>query len=476
MTRASLRVVHVIQQVSGGGAARIAVAQAAGGRALGDDHTIASLLPPDARGERIAAAANVPVITGAASALEACRTSDIVQVHFWNSPELYAFLDALTHPLRIALLCQVAGDTAPHVLTADLVSWADCVVAGCPYTASLPVLKHPVNQGATPPAMIWSTIGFERLAAVERQPNERFTIGYIGTVDFGKMHPAFVELHASPALASARMLVCGSGDGFRQLERDAARLGVRERFVFAGYTEDIGRVLAQCDVFGYPLRPGASSGAELVLQEAAYCGVPAVVLSHGGAATTVQHGVTGLIAGSEADYAAALAELATDASLRHRLGAGAAAFARQMFDTGRAAAAYRTLYDAMMQSSPRPRSLGYSSRSGAARFVASLGVHGAAFQRSLDDAGISTDCACDAGIADAPSQVVDAASGGVLHYRRLYPGDPHLRLWSGLVLRTLGRRALAAAEFNAATHDPRTARRARAYLDELLVTPMPAAS
>lgn len=471
-----LRVAHVIQQVSGGGAARIAVAQAAGGRRLGDEHAVASLLPPDPRGEHVARTSGVPIVTGHEQALALCATSDIVQVHFWNSPELYAFLEALTMPVRVAMLCQVAGDTAPHVLTADLAAWADCVVAGCPYTAALPMLQEPVRQGAQPPMMIWSTIGFGRLDGIERLPQDRFTIGYIGTVDFGKMHPAFVELHAAPALAHARIVVCGSGDGFRQLEKTAARLGVRDRFVFAGYTEDIGRVLAQCDVFGYPLRPGASSGAELVLQEAAYCGVPAVVLAHGGAATTVQHGSTGLVASTEADYTGSIVALAHDAALRTRLSEGAAAFAREAFDTTRAAEAYRQLFAGMMANAPASRRLTSPRASGAERFVASLGIHGGAFRRSLlaDDERVES--ACDEGIAESPTQVVDAASGGVLHYRRAYPNDPHLHLWSGLVLRTLGRRALAAAEFKAATRDTRTARRARAYLSELLSAPIPAAS
>ncbi len=43
-----------------------------------------------------------------------------------------------------------------------------------------------------------------------------------------------------------------------------------------------------------------------------------------------------------------------------------------------------------------------------------------------------------------------SGDGGVLDFRRRFPSDPHLRLWSGLALRAQGRNAFAAGEFAAA--------------------------
>jgi hypothetical protein len=55
--------------------------------------------------------------------------------------------------------------------------------------------------------------------------------------------------------------------------------------------------------------------------------------------------------------------------------------------------------------------------------------------------------------------LANSGGGGILHYRRSYPNDPMLRLWSGLVLLGQGRPALAASEFKAAAklgcHDSR---------------------
>ena len=56
----------------------------------------------------------------------------------------------------------------------------------------------------------------------------------------------------------------------------------------------------------------------------------------------------------------------------------------------------------------------------------------------------------EAEIAASSAMLADGGAGGVLHYRRAFPGDAYLRLWSGLVLRAQRRPALAIAEFEAA--------------------------
>ena len=35
----------------------------------------------------------------------------------------------------------------------------------------------------------------------------------------------------------------------------------------------------------------------------------------------------------------------------------------------------------------------------------------------------------------------------MIHHRKAFPDDPHLRLWSGLIAEAAGRRELAAGEF-----------------------------
>lgn len=467
----AVRVLHVIQQLSAGGAARAAIAQASGGIGRGDAHALLSLVAPDARGAALAHAAGVPLLQGADRGLAEAAAADVVQVHFWNTPELYHFIASLTVPTRIVLYCPVAGDTPPHVVTRQLADWADCLVACSRYTEHVPVFAQR-RHAPVPSRMVWATAGFERLRDARSRPHAHFTIGYLGTVDFAKMHPRFVALHSDPAFAGTRVLVGGSGDRFRALQQDAAALGVAARFEWRGYVDDVGAFLGECDVFGYPLRPETYAGAELVLQEAAFCGVPAVVLRQGAAAALVEHEQSGLVAEDEAGYTAAIARLVRDDGLRSRLSAGARAWATRTFSVDEVTNQLRGTYDELMVRPKRSRLFPLAG-SAAQQFIEALGECGAAFRPSLESDDPGAQAVADTHISGMVEPLVSASAGGVLHYRRHSPQDPHLRLWAGLVLQAAGRRALAAAEFTAARTDPRTASRSRAALETLLRTAAP---
>jgi hypothetical protein len=101
---------------------------------------------------------------------------------------------------------------------------------------------------------------------------------------------------------------------------------------------------------------------------------------------------------------------------------------------------------------------------GAVRFVESLGDRGEDFRASLLGADPDRVVAAERAIAASSPALRSADAGGIVHYRRRYPGDPYLRLWSGLVLGEQGRRALAAGEFAGAIESGLDRSRAAAYL------------
>jgi hypothetical protein len=181
-----------------------------------------------------------------------------------------------------------------------------------------------------------------------------------------------------------------------------------------------------------------------------YAGVPPVIFRRGGAQCMVEHGRTGLVVDSEKEYVAAIEYLQSHPDERVRLGKAAAAEARQQFDPARAALELQHVYETLLARPKRTHRWPAPPQAGAALFVESLnGLH-AEFAASLDAADADTALAADEIIRRAPETLTTAAGGGVLHYRRAHPSDPHLRLWSGLVFLQAGRPALAAAEFHAA--------------------------
>lgn len=436
------RVVHVIQALSRGGAARSLLATATAASDL--ESIIVSLTPADPWMASQAQAAGLALIdTPTAGRLRAeLGAADIVTVHFWNSPELYAFLRGDLPPLRLAVWAHVAGDTPPHIVTSQLVEMADIVVAASPYTARLPVFGDP-------PPVIVDAADLERVRMVERRPHATFNVGYVGTVDFAKMHPQYVELSMRVEIPDARFIVCGSGGGFAELEAQVKKLGADDRFELVGYVEDVGRVLAGLDVFGYPLAPGNYSASDLALQEAMSAGVPPVVLPYGGTHTLVRDGETGVVAPDESEYPRAIERLHRNPRQRARLGRNAREEAAN-WGPDRAAEAWSAVYERLLQLPKRRRAWPADRLTGAAAFVESLGGTAPEFAASLNAPDDEAAREAELLIAAAGPVLTSAGGGGVLHYRRHDLADGRLRLWAGLILEAAGQNALAVAEYDRA--------------------------
>jgi glycosyltransferase involved in cell wall biosynthesis len=105
----------------------------------------------------------------------------------------------------------------------------------------------------------------------------------------------------------------------RELRREAERLGVLDRVVFAGQRDDVPGLLAGCDVL---CLPSSVEGLPLVVLEAMAQARPVVATAVGGTPELVVHGETGLLVppGDAGALAAALDEVLGDPDLAHRLG------------------------------------------------------------------------------------------------------------------------------------------------------------
>jgi glycosyltransferase involved in cell wall biosynthesis len=443
MPAEGLRVLHLVERLSLGGAGRSLIAAAQLSRA---SHSIYSLRPPDPAALALAQSAGLPVteLDALASQAGGC---DILHVHFWNTPELFDALRRPLPPVRLLLTSHVTGCSAPHILTQDVRALADRVIATAPGLAA---------DDTIPPAA-----DFSRISPGAPHGGGPFAIAYVGALDFAKLHPEFVAMHQGLG-GDYRVLVAGDGADALTLRRQAEAAGAAHRFHWLGYTENISELLLAADVFGYPLRPETFATGELVLHEAMFAGLPCVLLAGGGAAHTLVDGETGYIVHNADEYAQRMRQLRADPALRHVIGAAAAAYARAHLGAANIAPRIDAVYAAMMDNEPRTRQLAQVG-SGCEAFLRSLGDHGETFYLSL-----ASDAAADEQIFAASPALASADTGGVLHYRRFYPDDAALRYWSGLVLLAKRRAALAAGEFKAAREMGFDAIRCNAWLREAI--------
>jgi len=211
-------------------------------------------------------------------------------------------------------------------------------------------------RGGRPIAGVFGAVDLARFYPRAPAPGTRKALGLeaehrvVGIVARAQAHRRFdLLLGAAKKLfeadVAARLLIIGRGSRRRALaEEPAARLGIADRVVFAGYREaDYAEVLRAIDVFTF-LVPG-SDGTCRALLEAAACGIPAVATQRGALPEIVLEGETGFLSD---DDPAALARqwlrLVSDAPLRERMGAAAAAGARARFAPERLEASVEALY------------------------------------------------------------------------------------------------------------------------------------
>ncbi len=448
MTQPAATVLHVIPHLSLGGASRALIATTKYSRQLGGyHHTAVSLQPPDHRALDLAVAAGLQVIVSPdrITLLAALEQADIVQIYFWNSPELRELFQLPLPAMRTVVWCVINGRHAPHVVPQDLADLSNVLVAASVITLELPLFR---SLSADRRALIPCGADFDRLQHLQITPHATFNVGYIGTVDFAKMHPDYVTMSAAIDIPSARFIVAGSGGAFDLLRRQARELG-DQRFEFRGYVEDI-RTLAGClDVFGYPLCEDNFSTAELILQEMMYAGVPPVVLPFGGVSELIVHGETGLIAQDPTDYARATTFLYRNPDERARLGRNAAIRARTLFGATHAGRAFNEIYSRLLKKPKRARSQPVQASGpidGAGSLIRSLGDAAIDFFISRSEEAQDDLLAAESRIA------CSSASMGhiILEYRNRYTTDGYLRLWAGLILSNRRRPALAVAEFKQA--------------------------
>lgn len=466
MTKSDPTVLHIIQQLTRGGASRAMITAAEAARQIPGlgCHRIVSLLPADPVAAQLAHTASLELVD-APSLHEICgaiSAADLVHLHFWNTPELYELLQIDWPPARLVIQSHVSGHAPPQVIPHSIVALADHLLVATPYSLTLPVFGN-IQHGADSirVGVLYDVADLTRLDGLCRQTHQGFRVGYIGTVDFAKLHPDFIAMCAAVRVPGIQFEVCGAGSAFATLRRQAEAMGITDRFIWRGYVEDIGECLATYDVFGYPLCDDNYGATELVLQEAMAAGVPPVVLGHGAIPWLVEHNSTGLIVATGAEYSAALERLYHEPAERERLAANARARVGQTFCVATVGRQLHDVYTELMKQPKKQRTWqpsatvlpsGTSPRQAVPLpavdlFLAALDGTASHFIASREAQDDETLREADAQIAQSSPVMCSPAAGGILHYRRRFPHDSFLRFWSGLALEAQGRHVLALAEY-----------------------------
>ncbi|MCB0353458.1 MAG: glycosyltransferase [Bdellovibrionales bacterium] len=361
--------------------------------------------------------------------------SDIVHLHWWNNPAMEKFLRSGLPPCRLVGWFHVGGHRAPQRVTPQIVEFVDMAVPCSPYTARCPaILDLSPEQRLAKVRMAYGCADFARLENFASKPHKGFRVGYVGTLNFMKMHPDFVKMSAFVNDPTIEFHLWGGGGCEQILLEQARALSLSDRFFIHGYSADIVEALSQIDVFGYPLCEDTYAASEVILQEVMYAGVVPVVFPYGGVQDLVIDGFTGIVVRSALEYAQALQFLKNTPKERERLARNAKEYARQVFGAENAAVVFDRIYGTLLEQPKRNRSWRAlptpTPYGGATIFCETLGEEGDDFWQSLSESADDSErCAAEKRISEVSTLF---RTGGILNYLAGYPNDPYLHLWAGL--------------------------------------------
>ena len=149
-------------------------------------------------------------------------TADIVLVHFWDHPMMYEFMSRPVPKCRMVAWCHQRFDVSrPKMEYFDR------------FINTSPVQGHF--------EYIWSTGNMRRFFELQPKKHRRFNVGYVGTIDYKKLHPEFIPMcrAIAEAIPDVRFTVVGE----MNLPDYKDELQMSGLFTFTGKVNDVARTL-----------------------------------------------------------------------------------------------------------------------------------------------------------------------------------------------------------------------------------------
>lgn len=261
--------------------------------------------------------------------LNKIKDIDILIVHWWNHPLLYEFLVKYELPkTRVVFWSHVSGNSAPQFFTKPLLEYPNKFIFTTPISYQVDEVSISNNIKFED---IWATTNFKQVKNIKIKKHDTFNIGYVGTIDFSKLYPNFVELCSKIEIPNVRFIICGEGSHLEFIKNQVKEKGLEDKFIFTGFVHNIKKYLSLCDIFGYPLNKEHYGTCDQSLTEAMYSGIVPVVFNNLMESHMVTHMQTGIIVSKESEYIDAILMLYNNKKLREELSFNTKKIVRKRF-------------------------------------------------------------------------------------------------------------------------------------------------
>lgn len=277
-----MKILHIAAHLGGGAGKAISGIAIQGQRLFGDVHRILLLQQPEKTGyvqDCRKSCVEVAVWNEDQTLL---WWADVIVVSWWNHPVMAQFLRYFPKvQIPMLLWCHINGCHYP-ILPAVFANEFDKILFTSPYSLENPFWSQAERQKIQEKSeIVWGMGQFDPNEIVPKSDYQNrgvFTVGYVGTLNYGKIHPDFTAYckEVCGRVKDVKFVLAGDRDA--ALEQDIRSAGLADQVVFTGFVSDVPTLMRTFDAFGYLLNPEHYGTTENVLLEAMACGLPCAVL------------------------------------------------------------------------------------------------------------------------------------------------------------------------------------------------------
>ena len=314
-----IRILHITPHMGGGiGKALASLVVQAALSSPQDEHEIILLEPPEKTqfvDEATQSGCEINIFDNIDQLSHAIRKADIVQLEFINHPSIpWAMCGTQFENMRLIVWCHTSGLYYPAI-PPGLLSMAQKFIftSSCSYSSEEVVNLSSVFMANL--TVVSSGCVTEMKPLLNRKQHQKtLRAGYVGTLNFSKLHPEFVSFIAAVFEPDFTVSLIGDEVNRLALEEQCRNIGRPDILQFCGYVNDVEAELAQLDILIYILNPNHYGTAENALLEAMAMGVVPIVLNNQAEMHIVEDGVTGLVVKSPHELAQAVEWLSNNRS------------------------------------------------------------------------------------------------------------------------------------------------------------------
>ena len=370
------------------------------------------------------------------------KQSDIVQIEWWNHPLIYLFLLKFPFPkCRVSICSHISGFHRPQIITRNLIRFSDIFLATTKATLEIGMLQDSENIDLKRRIEVINyPMNFERFKNFHKKSHSTFNIGYVGTLDYSKLHRSFLSIASKINIPNNNFIMCGK-DIDDKIYQESLNFS-KVNFTFTGLVENVVPVYEQLDVLGYPLDPNHFGTGEQVIREAMFVELPIVAFDNPCERHIITSGFNGLLVSTEEEYVEAVENLYGDKKLRTDLGKNARRSVIDELNPGRVFNELGRKYTKLMMKDKSKKQFPFSVEEfnkgddgdiGAKLFIESLGHEKSTFLTSFASTSEVSQYAADVEISNCEKALKLKNKGSLFQYLRYFPNDKHLNYWAGLI-------------------------------------------